>query len=231
VSRKHAAGPVTAAITARVLKQVEEHGLVVWFDPERVYDTVPDGLSRGGTNVFRFDGSVFELRRKVEPLLATGERPRLVVYLPASDNELGAPLAELVAAGVALRPGQQPVALNTRLSVVARAALGGVLPPEALESVVRQVESAQLGLGELDRLGESGATASTGTLSLLFGTSHPADIALHFLADSSRDGSLVEKKAVADLVGVTAAAVAASHCKSSLRRMSISSGYDGPERI
>jgi hypothetical protein len=199
MSRKRAAGPVSEAIKARVLKQVEEHGLVVWFDPEKVYETVPDRLSKAGTTVLRFDGSVFELRRKVEPLLAGGERPHLVVYLPASDNELGAPLAELVAAGVALRPGQQPVALNTRLSVVARAALGGVLPPEALESVVRQVEGGQLGLGELDRLAESGATASMGTLSILFGTSHPADIALHFLADPSRDGSLVEKKAVADL--------------------------------
>jgi hypothetical protein len=192
-------GRVSKTITERVLRQVDEHGVAVWFDPEQAYAAVPVVLASSGTPVVRFDGSVFGLRREVEPLLAATERPRAVVYVPAAEGELRAPLAELVASGVTLRPGQQPVALNTRLSVIARAALAGVLPPDALEAVLRQVDTGQLGLADLDRLGESGASTSTGTLSLLFGTPQPMEIALLFLADAGRDAALVGKGAVADL--------------------------------
>jgi hypothetical protein len=192
-------GRVSKTIKERVLRQVDEHGVAVWFDPEQVYAAVPDELASSGTPVVRFDGSVFCLRHEVEPLLAAPERPRAVVYVPAAEGDLRAPLAELVASGVTLRPGQQPVALNTRLSVVARAALAGVLPPDALEAVLRQVDAGQLGLADLDRLAESGPSTSTGTLSLLFGTPQPVEIALLFLGDGGRDAALVRKGAVADL--------------------------------
>lgn len=197
-------GRVSETIKERVLRQVDEHGIVVWFDPERVYGAVPDELAASGATVVRFQGSVFGLRQRVEILLAALDRPRAVVYVPAAEGDLRAPLAELVAAGVTLRPGQQPVALNTRLSVVARAALLGVLPPDALEAVVRQADAGQLSLADLDRLAESGATASTGTLSLLFGTPQPMEIALLFLADPGRDAALVTKGTVADLEALLA---------------------------
>jgi hypothetical protein len=197
-------GRVSETVKERVLKQVLEHGVVVWFDPEQVYATVPAEVAASGAAVAHFDGSVFALRRQVEPLLAAPVCPRLVVYVPGGEGDLRAPLAELIACGVTLRPGQQPVARNTRLSVIARAALGGILPPEALDAVVRRVEAGQLGLADLDRLAESGATASTATLSLLFGTREPAEIALTFLAIPAHDAALADKGAVGDLATLLA---------------------------
>lgn len=192
-------GKVTSAVSARVRKQVDEHGLVVWFDGERCYADALASIQGPDLPVEMLTDSVFDLRRRIEPYLAGPERPRLVVYVPRDEAQVGNALAEATAAGIVMRPGQQPVGLNTRLSVVARAALASRLAPEVLESVLRQVEGGQLGLDELDRMAEKTGTAAAGTLGLIFGTSQPGDLALRFLGETDLDAKLVEKNVVSDL--------------------------------
>ena len=101
-------------------KQIKEHGIVVWFDPERHYENFVSELSIPYTKVVCYSGSFFGLRREIEPMLEGTQSPRLVVYVPLDQAVAHHALAEVEAAGVVLHPGQQPPTRNTRLSVVAR---------------------------------------------------------------------------------------------------------------
>lgn len=192
-------GRVTEALLARVRRQVDEHGLVLWLDPERLYGTIPQLLAQEGVPVQVYQESVFEVRRRIDSVLSEWERPRLVVYVPLPEAQVAGPLAELAAAATVLKPGQQPPARNTRLAVVARSALADHVPAATLESIIRQVEAGKFTLADVDQLGEHASGAGAGTLSLVFGTSNAADIVLQFLASAQQDTTLVEKEALAEL--------------------------------
>lgn len=192
-------GKVTDALVARIRRQVDEHQLLLWLDPERRYGDVPALLAKDGVPVETYLDSVFELRHRIDRVLAGPERSPLVVYVPLSEADVMGPLAELAAAAVVLKPGQQPAFRNTRLAVVARVALADRLPAVALEAIVRQAEAGHLGLAELDRLADQAGGAGIGTLALIFGTPNPQEIALQFLGSPARDRPIVEKEALAEL--------------------------------
>ncbi len=197
-------GKVTDALVARIRRQVEEHELLLWLDPERHYGDVPVLLAADGVPVATYRNSVFELRHSIDAVLAGSERSPLLVYVPLPEADVMGPLAELAAAAVVLKPGQQPPVRNTRLAVVARAALSDHLPAAALEAVVRQAEAGHLGLAELDRLADQAGGSGVGTLALIFGTPNAQEIALQFLGSSVHDRSIVEKGALADLARLLA---------------------------
>ncbi|MBA3474038.1 MAG: hypothetical protein H0T57_12570 [Rubrobacter sp.] len=71
-----------------VQRQVKDHGLVVWFDPDDHYRDFVEDLSLLKTAIESCEESVFELRRRIEPhLSADGDRPpRLVVYVPKGER-------------------------------------------------------------------------------------------------------------------------------------------------
>jgi hypothetical protein len=52
-------GIVTSYLFNLVAKQVENHRLVVWYDPEQAYATVAAELELPNTTVARYDGSFF----------------------------------------------------------------------------------------------------------------------------------------------------------------------------
>ncbi len=195
-------GIVTKHLCQLISRQVDDHGLVVWYDPERHYETVARGLNLPGATIACFDGSFFALRRDVDALLSGIEPPRLVVYVPAHPNDACHALAEIEAAGVTLRPGQQPPSRNTRLSIVARNALKPLLGDETAATLEKQVESGKLSLADLDALAEKGEGITTGVVSILFGTGSPQELALQFLASSRLDDELVRKEAVSELVAL-----------------------------
>jgi len=66
------------------------------------------------------------------------EPPRLVVYVPMAQDQTHHVLIELEEAGVVMQPGQQPPPRNTRLAIVARNALRGVLGDENAVEVEKQ---------------------------------------------------------------------------------------------
>src|SRR5262249_36980546 len=129
-SRHHrmSRGKVTEALVARIRRQVDEHQLLLWLDPDRHYGDIPALLAEDRVPVATYRNSVFELRHSIDGVLAGWERSPLVVYVPLPEADVMAPLAELAAAAVVLKPGQQPPVRNTRLAVVARAALLDHLP-------------------------------------------------------------------------------------------------------
>src|ERR1700689_4749395 len=113
---------VTESLVQLIAKQVDDKGLVVWYDPEQAYGAAAAELSLPNTVVARYDGSFLKLRREIDHLLNDGQPPRLVVYVPLERTETHSALIELDCAGVIMQPRQQPPACNTRMSAVARKA-------------------------------------------------------------------------------------------------------------
>jgi hypothetical protein len=195
-------GIVTTHLFALIAKQVEEHRLVVWYDPEKAYAAAAAALQLPNTAVACYNGSFFQLRNDIDSLLNDEQPPRLVVYVPAERGDTHNALIELEAAGVVLQPGQQPPNRNTRLAVVARNALKTLLGDETAAEIAKQVEAGKLSLADLNALADKGKDISTGILSLIFGTAHPQEVALAFLNSSTFDNEIESKAARQELVGL-----------------------------
>jgi hypothetical protein len=147
-----------------------------------------------------------QLRHAIDALLNDEQPPRLVVYVPGEQGNTHNALIELEAAGVVLRPGQQPPHRNTRLAIVARNALKTLLGDETAAEIAKQVEAGKLSLADLNALAEKGKDISTGLLSLIFGTAHPHEVALAFLNSSTFDDEIERKGARQELVSLFARA-------------------------
>lgn len=190
---------VTESLFQLIAKQVDEKGLVVWYDPEQAYSTVAAELSLPNTTVALYEGSFLKLRHEIDHLLNDGQPPRLVVYVPVERTETHSALIELDCAGVIMQPRQQPPACNTRLSVVARNALKPILGEDQVDEIVRQVDAGKLSLADLNSLADKGKDISTGVLTLIFGSANPQEVALAFLASERYDEEISKKEAEKEL--------------------------------
>jgi hypothetical protein len=187
-------GTVSEYLCQLIARQVEDHGLVTWYDPERAYAEVAAALAIANTTIARYDGSFLRLRHDIDHLMNDSRPPRLVVYVPADRDQTHDALIELEAAGVVMKPRQQPPNCNTRLSVVARNALRPILGAGQVDEIERQAENGKLTLADLNILADKGKEDS-GVLTLIFGTANPQEVALGFLPDDHHDSD-IDKKAV-----------------------------------
>ena len=190
---------VTEYITELIGKQVDDKGLVIWYDPEEAYKSVARELTLPNTAVARFDGSFFKLRKEIDHLMNFGQPPRLVIYVPIEREKTHSALIEVDCAGVVMQPRQQPLACNTRLSVIGRSALRPILGEDQVAEIERQVESGKLTLADLDSMAEQGIDISSGVVKLVFGTANPLEVALSFLQDDSLDSAILKKEAGSEL--------------------------------
>lgn len=189
-------GTVTNHLKKIIARQVEDHHLVVWFDPEGHYRQVTETLELPGTTVACYRGSFFALRYEIEPLMGNLDPPKLLIYVPLAEEETLDALAAETSAGVVLKPGQHPWLRNTRLSVIARHALKPVIGENAAVMIEKQVEAGKLSLAELDKLAEKGEGFAGGVVSAIFGTGDPPEVALAFLSSEQRDQAIVNKRAI-----------------------------------
>jgi hypothetical protein len=187
-------GVVTEYLIQLIAKQIEERGLVVWYDPEQAFAQVATELSLPDTTVARYDGSFFRLRHEIDHLL-DDQPPRLVVYVPMSHGDTRSARIELEAACVVMRPGQQPPNRNTKLAVVARNALRPILGDDQVAEIEKQVKNGKLSLADLNALADKGKDISTGILSLIFGFANPQDVALAVLHDERHNAEIGKKSA------------------------------------
>lgn len=192
-------GVVTDSLVQMIAKQVEEKGLVVWYDPEQAYHAVASALSLPNTTVACYEGSFFKLRKEIDHLLNGTQPSRLVVYVPIAQTETDSALIELDCAGATMQPGQQPPARNTRLAVVARNALKPILGEDQVAEIEKQVESGKLSLANLDSLADKGKDISAGVLALIFGSANPQEVALAFLNSDQYDNEIGKKEAEKEL--------------------------------
>jgi PglZ domain len=189
-------GPVSALIAQMVNRQVDEHGIVVWFDPERHYREVIGSLQLPDTTVATFDGSFLDLRYQVRGLMEGDTAPRLVLYVPAPDDETRDALVEFTAAGSVMKPSAPSSLRNTKLSVVAKRALAGAVDPEGLTELIRHVDERKIGLAALEKAGSKKAPV---LLTEIFGAPDEDGIILAFIASDTLDPTLIERDAVATL--------------------------------
>ena len=203
-------GIATDYVLGLILKQVADHRLVVWYDPDGAYAEAVDELAQksatdGSLTVAKYGNSFLQLRKEIDPLLNGEEPPRLVVYVPVDQAETHHALIELEAAGVVIQPGQQPPQRNTRLSIVARNALKTVLGEDIAHDVEKQVEAGKLTLADVNTLAQKGGEISSGVVSLIFDTGNPQEVALTFLDSGQFDREIEQKSAQGELVGLLGA--------------------------
>lgn len=199
-------GRVVEQVIAQVLKHVDQAGIVVWYDPTGEYASVVGDLGAHDVHICCHEGSFFTLRRAIEPYVASEPRydevtrrivsPRCVVYVPAARATTHEALIEAEQTGVVLEPGA-PGARNTRLEVVARAALRH-LPAEDVDRIVRGITEGSLKLADADRLAEQGVGGPL-HLVAVFGLAEPQGIALRFLTDAATDEPLDARGALGEL--------------------------------
>ncbi len=194
-------GIVTEHLISLIAKQVNDKGCVVWYDPDGAYESLLPALDLPDTTVLRYTDSFLRLRWEIDQkhLLDGEEAPRLVVYVPMAQDQTHHSLIELESAGVIMQPGQQPPARNTRLAVVARNALKGVLGEDTAAHVEKQTEAGKLTLADLDVLADKGGEISKGVIALIFGTGNPQEVALSFLDNDRLDESITKKDAKGEL--------------------------------
>lgn len=192
---------VSNYVIGQIAKQVEDNGLVVWYDPDGVYADAAVGLALPNTTVLHYSDSFLQLRWEIDQrhLMDGDQPPRLVVYVPLAQDETHRALTELETAGVVMQPGQQPPARNTRLAVIARNALKSILGDETAAEVEKQAEAGKLTLADLNALAEKGGEISKGVLALVFGTGNAQEVGLAFLASNGQDAEIGKKSAEGEL--------------------------------
>ncbi len=203
-------GKVTEELIKLITKQVQDHGIVVWYDPERVYTDLVSRLEMPETTILQFEGSFFELRHRMEPFLEfvdengqfhtdVGIPPRLLVYVPRDHVTTQHALIEAESAGVVIEPGANPWQRNTRLKVLAERVFKQIAPDQA-SSIAKDVETGRITLEELDWLADQ--TGDVGAVKLIFGTTAAVNVALAFLSSDEHDESIANKHALPELANL-----------------------------
>jgi hypothetical protein len=189
-------GTVSDYLRDLIIRQVNEKGIVVWFDPEGNYQQFTQTLAIPNTTIACYAGSFFALRYQVNAQMEGETPPRLVVYVPLAEEETQHALIELSAAGVVLKPGHAARPRNTRLSVIAKGALRERRTPKELSEIENQVEEGKLSLANLDQLADQDGF---GVLAILFEKTDPASVALALLSSTRSDAEIQAKRAEAEI--------------------------------
>ena len=195
-------GSVADFLIQRLNKQLNDSGIVVWYDPEGFYRNLAATMIFPNTVIKSYSDSFFELRAEVEHLMLQNEPPRLLVYVPMEQEQTHHALIELESAGVTIKPGAVPQTCNTRPSYIACQVLQAIIGEDAAQAIEKQVEEGKLSLTDLETLAEQGASLSKGVVSLIFGSGNPPDVALAFLSSDAHDDDLVAKDAMPELAGL-----------------------------
>ena len=186
-----------------IKKQVDDKGIVVWFDPEEHYREFIENLTLESTTIIRYKGSFIGLRHEVDLLLndiKMDRPPRLIVYVPVAEENTHNALVELTIAGIVMKPGAPARQRNTRLSVIAKAVFRDMLNEEEAEKIKKQVDEGKLTLTELDIQAERRKGGTFGVLGVIFGKDDIQRIALAFLGTNEYDGKITKKKALGELI-------------------------------
>lgn len=193
-------------------KQLGDHLLkrqvVVLYDPRRELEPFLDeleviGNGRGGLSkvvvddersvlplVARFEGSLFELRARVEPIVARDKPEHLLVYLPGVERDRkGSVLMELEKGGHCYQPQLKRLALN----VLRQYFTDG--------DIDEMMSSGSVGYGDIvEFLRQSSGGGPASMLKTIFGDEQSEPLLARWIADESKDRLVVEKNAVNELV-------------------------------
>lgn len=180
---------------SRKIKRLsQEHGIVIWYDPDKIYLSILAKLKLDHLAFFQYEGSFFDLRHRIEPLMAGDQRPDMLIYIPLARAETQYAMIEAEAAGCYLAPGHETRECNTRLEYVAAQILGG--PTEAkLQDIHNHAAKGVLDLDDIERRKELAARDSTMILKTIYNKIDPAEILVDFISLPGKDPEVQQKDA------------------------------------
>jgi hypothetical protein len=197
------------AIRVILQRQVNERGIVVWYDPEQVYTNAVEALTPDGVSLLKYSDSYFRLREELEswlewideagqPVAEKEVPPKLLVYVPLARADSQFALVEVETAGVVMEPGAPVTDRNTRLAGIVERVFAKFAPEKA-GHVARQVEEGLLTFDEVEQMAEDAGSSATGALKLIFGQASPVEVVLRFVSTGEFDLKMVEKNALPEL--------------------------------
>ncbi|NLF02165.1 MAG: PglZ domain-containing protein [Anaerolineales bacterium] len=199
--------PVTEKLAELILDQVQQHGTVVWYDPDGTYEgaleAIETALKRRWSKAqfcsYAAGCSFLALRHGLEAAMSGRQPPRAVIHLPMCSADADHALIEYTCWAAIMRPGQQPPECNTALEHVARLALCGTLSDSRLEEVLKQVREGKLTVDDLDQLLHRMSDAVPDALANALGAGSVPEAVLCFLCNPSADAKLVQLNLMGDL--------------------------------
>ena len=200
---------LTDSLSQILQRQLNERGIVVWYDPEQAYSKAVDGLNLKEVTVLKYVDGYFRLREELEnwlewiddkgtPIADHEVPPKLLVYVPKDRAESHFALIEVDTAGVVVEPGAPVTERNTRLSGLVERVFTKISPEKA-SHVARQVEDGLLNFEEIEQMAEDAGSSATGALKLIFGQASPVEILLRFASSKEHDSKVTEKNALKEL--------------------------------
>lgn len=172
------------ALADELAKKVNKYGIVVWDDSNREYATIAAEVVPSDAEFAAWEGSFWALRRRIDPMLAAADPPRLIVYLPCKAPERD-PLEELRKAGTKF---------VCRLETLIKQAVGGQLTDGRIRQIAQQARTIEQAEAALEG-SEHGADAR---LVAVLGASSPSEMVRRLL--TPRFDELLEAEDLWDAV-------------------------------
>lgn len=176
-----------------IKKQVEERGIVVWYDPDGYYKSMINEINWTNVPLIKHEGSYYDVRFKAEQYFDGITRNKILIYLNTKRDTNNFPLIELEKAGCVIEP-HGPVERNTNLTVVIKEAFSEKISEELIRNICEKIEDKTIAIDEIEKIVESAKSIDTAALSIIFNTNEPQSIILNFLTNQSLDKSIQEKK-------------------------------------
>jgi len=176
-----------------IKKQIEEHGIVVWYDPDGCYRSMINEIDWVDVPLIKYEGSYYDVRFKAEQYFDGITRNKLLIYLNTKRDTNIFPLIELEKAGCVIEP-HGSVERNTNLTVVVKEAFSEKISEEMIRNICKKIEDKTITIDEIEKIVESAKSIDTAALSIIFNTNEPQSIILNFLANQSLDQSIQERK-------------------------------------
>lgn len=197
--------PLHDYLAASLSDKLKARRVVVWYDVRREFVPFVEEL-RGGPNrpgnlatvcvgdtnaqLAEYDGSFFEVRAVVEPVVAADNPEPLLVYVPGVERDLKASvLMELEKAGECYQPQLKRIARNVLAERYTAGVIDDILAPERVsyEDLARQLSKAD------------GAEPPSMLKAIFHDVSRNDDILAAWLARDTRDEEIAAKDAIPEL--------------------------------
>ena len=176
-----------------IKKQIVEHSIVVWYDPDDCYRSIINEIDWVNVPLIKYEGSYYDVRFKAEQYFDGITRNKLLIYLNTKRDTNIFPLIELEKAGCVIEP-HGSVERNTNLTVVVKEAFSEKISEELIRNICKKIENKTISIDEIEKIVESAKSIDTAALSIIFNTNEPQLIILNFLANQSLDQSIQERK-------------------------------------
>jgi hypothetical protein len=195
-------GPITNYLKETIEKQVNDKGLVIWFDPDGFYKEFVSQLKINDCEVVIHSDGYYKLRYDIREKMKLEKPPRMVIYLQIDQEKTENALIEFTTFGTVLKPAQIPWQKNTRPSVVARNSLKDQMDKISLEEICTQVDGGNITLSEIENSLQSGGQGALSLIRVIYGTLVPSDISLIFLSSDDLDEEVIKRDALEQLKSI-----------------------------